>query len=332
MFKLYIDILLIITVIILVSFIVFGRSWRVLSSKIFFLISGLLLILSGILLFLTIKNFNNKPTAVEKNQVKQVEAKSSYIHKKTLIVGTSASLYPWNFKGKNGKLRGFQVDLIKKAAILMGKKVVFKVMPYKQLYQALKEGKIDIISDITPFKFYPLENKVEENIDNNTHSYTFSINYANIPVVFFGRNKYLIKNSHNNIKKLESLIKDQKISVQVYTPFYSYVKSFANAQNIVSTKTGNDTINKVVDGKCSVGIIDYYSIKSYLLTHKHSKIYIYKPFIINKEDISPLKLSFALNNEDPELKKQFDIALLVLKRKGKISTLSVKYFNNDITL
>ena len=61
-----------------------------------------------------------------------------------LRVGVSP-FTPWVFKGKNGKLVGFEIDVAKKLARDMGVSAKFISYDWEKLIPALKGGQIDII-------------------------------------------------------------------------------------------------------------------------------------------------------------------------------------------
>ena len=69
---------------------------------------------------------------------------SVFRQEKTLRVGVSPNYPPLTFM-KDGRLAGFEIDLIKKIARNSGRKIEFKTMPFTQLRRALLEKKIDLV-------------------------------------------------------------------------------------------------------------------------------------------------------------------------------------------
>ena len=70
--------------------------------------------------------------------------------KTTLKVGANVGNVPWEFEDKNGKLVGFEIDLVNEIAKRMGKKVDFINTPFTGLFPAVLSNRIDAaVSSIT---------------------------------------------------------------------------------------------------------------------------------------------------------------------------------------
>ncbi len=68
----------------------------------------------------------------------------------TLKVGANVGNVPWEFEDKNGKLVGFEIDLVKEVAKRVGKKVEFVNTPFTGLFPAVLSNRIDAaVSSIT---------------------------------------------------------------------------------------------------------------------------------------------------------------------------------------
>jgi len=67
-----------------------------------------------------------------------------------LRVGISGSQPPLNMHGADGKLRGFEVDIIRALAESMGLRLRFVTQPFAELLPALEKGQVDlVISGVT---------------------------------------------------------------------------------------------------------------------------------------------------------------------------------------
>ena len=62
-----------------------------------------------------------------------------------LVVGTAASMPPFNMTTKEGKIIGFEPDLAQSLASAMGVKLKLESMPFADLIPALEAGKIDMV-------------------------------------------------------------------------------------------------------------------------------------------------------------------------------------------
>lgn len=65
--------------------------------------------------------------------------------KNVLIVGTCADFAPFTFV-ENGKIKGFDIDLINEIATRLDKKIVIKNMPFGTLLPSLQLGSIQVIA------------------------------------------------------------------------------------------------------------------------------------------------------------------------------------------
>ena len=62
-----------------------------------------------------------------------------------LVLGTSANMEPMTFKQSDGTLAGLDIDLARLMANAMEVKLVTKVMPFKDLIPALRNGEVDVV-------------------------------------------------------------------------------------------------------------------------------------------------------------------------------------------
>ncbi|MFQ5993929.1 MAG: transporter substrate-binding domain-containing protein [Acidiferrobacterales bacterium] len=75
------------------------------------------------------------------------------LKKGTLTVGTAGNMPPLNMTTKSGNVIGIEADIAKWMAQAMGVKLQLETMPFAQLLQALKKGKVDLVMSgmtITP--------------------------------------------------------------------------------------------------------------------------------------------------------------------------------------
>ena len=63
----------------------------------------------------------------------------------TLRVGMSGSQPPLNFKSKDGKMKGLEVDLSRALASLMDVRLEIREKPFGELLGALDAGEIDMV-------------------------------------------------------------------------------------------------------------------------------------------------------------------------------------------
>jgi polar amino acid transport system substrate-binding protein len=65
--------------------------------------------------------------------------------KKELVVGTAASMPPFNMTTKDGQIVGMEIDLAKLIAGAMNVKLTLKTIPFNNLLPALEAGQVDMV-------------------------------------------------------------------------------------------------------------------------------------------------------------------------------------------
>jgi len=121
----------------------------------------------------------------------------------TLVVAVSADYPPFEFY-KDGKIVGFEIDLIKAIAKELNKEVVIKDMSFDSIIGALHSGRIDLaISNIA------ITNERKEKVD-------FTIPYYKTLSV-------MLVDSRSSVSKPEDLA-GQTIGTQTGTPYEKMIK------------------------------------------------------------------------------------------------------------
>jgi polar amino acid transport system substrate-binding protein len=194
-----------------------------------------------------------------------------------LRVGVSP-FTPWVFKGKDGKLVGFEIDVANKLSKDMGVTPKFISYDWEKLIPALNDGKIDIIiagMAITPQRAL----KVNFSLPYATSGISLATNIK--------RTKHI-----RSVEELNN--KTIKIGVVSETVSEGLAKRIFNKAMVVSFKKSNVAEEAIVNGK----------IHAYLETKPIPRfIALDHP---NKVDVplsQPLlatKAGFAINKSDPD--------------------------------
>lgn len=226
---------------------------------------------------------------------------------KTLKVGTTSQSYPNSFE-ENGKLVGYDVEVMEKVAKSLGYKVEWVKSDFAGLMGQLETGKIDTVANFVAVT------------DERKEKYNFSepYAYAGATIVTNKDNDYTdlkqLKGKtvsgvlgSNNIKNLEKF--DPKIKAKTY-----------------ETRDGamNDAIHKRVDG--------YVNSKPALLAEiEKGKLplkFVGDPFIY--EEVS---FPFVKNDKGADLRDEVNAELKKLREDGTLAKISKKYFaGEDITI
>jgi len=194
-----------------------------------------------------------------------------------LRVGVSP-FTPWVFKGKDGKLVGFEIDVAKKLSRDMGVVPKFISYDWEKLIPALNKGQIDIIiagMAITP----PRALKVNFSLPYATSGISLATNIE--------RTKH--------IKSVEELNRKAiKIGVISATVSEGLAKRIFNKATITVFKKSNNAENAIVSGKIHA-YLEAKPIPRFIALDHPGKVDV--PL---SEPLLATKAGFAINKGDPD--------------------------------
>ena len=194
-----------------------------------------------------------------------------------LRVGVSP-FTPWVFKGKNGKLVGFEMDVAKKLSKDMGVTPKFISYDWEKLIPALNAGKIDIIiagMAITPHRALKVN---------------FSLPYATSGISLATN---IERTKH--IKSVEELNRKAiKIGVISATVSEGLAKRIFSKASIMAFKKSKNAENAIVSGKIHA-YLEAKPIPRFIALDHPSKVDV--PL---SEPLLATKAAFAINKGDPD--------------------------------
>lgn len=291
-------------------------------KKVFVVLFIILIIMVALLVNILVKyskksNINNQNINYKSstNQESLLESDfQNYKNKKVVVVGVVTNVYPFIYKSKKGKVEGYNIELIKKAIRTMGKRSIIKeYSDAKSLYNALDNKEVDVIGN------FGIENK-------ESTKYKYSIKLMAPPLIIITNrlNKY-------KLQKPEDIIKNQEVFVQAYIDLknYEYSNKILSESKIKVVDSSYKVIDNINKNVYKFGIIDYSTFLNYKKTHKKVDLIQVGPLM---ESELTKGISFVINKDSFTLGKQLDITLSFLKNNGYISSLSLKYFNQDVNL
>jgi putative S-methylcysteine transport system substrate-binding protein len=223
--------------------------------------------------------------------------------KKVIRAGSTAQSYPNGYE-ENGKLVGYDVEVLEKAAANLGYEVEWVKSDFAGLMGQLETGKIDTVAN---FVAVTAERK---------EKYNFSEPYA-----YAGAT--IVTHKDNDYDSLEDL-KGKTVSGVLGS---NNVKNLENFDSEIIPKTYetrdgamNDAINKRVDG--------YVNSKSSLIAEIAKGDlplkFVGDPFVY--EDVA---LPFVKNEKGEQLSEEFNAEIKKLREDGTLTELSKKYFSNE---
>ncbi|WP_290371436.1 transporter substrate-binding domain-containing protein [Paenibacillus sp. JJ-223] len=239
-------------------------------------------------------------------------ANSSQGTVKKIIVGTGTQFPNVCFIDENGKLTGYDVELIREIDKRLPEyEFEFSTMEFKNLLLSLETKKIDIIA-----------HQMEVNEERQA-KFLFNDEAYNI-----FPNKVVVSEKNQDVKSIDDL-KGKKLIVGATSNAAVLAEKWNaehdNAIDIVYSGAGEDTITQIKTGRVDATIstpfaIDYQNkavdaqLKTVGDTLSNSKVY----FILNKDEV--------------ELKSKIDEALKSIKEDGTLSKLSTEWLGADYTV
>lgn len=230
-------------------------------------------------------------------------------NEKVLRAGCTGQSFPNSYMD-NGKLVGFDVEVLNTAAGNLGYKVEWTTIDFAGVMGQLDSGKLDTVANavsITPVR--------EE-------KYVFTQPYSH------NGTQFVTRKDNDQINKVEDLFGKTVSGVAGSNHLKSVAKVFPNGEiNIrtYETRDGaqNDLINGRVDGYVNARAALIAEIKKGDLPLK----LVGNPIVLSSEGFPFSKTT----DRGKKLREEFNAELGRMKENGTLKNISLKYFNEDIT-
>lgn len=225
-----------------------------------------------------------------------------------LHVGATGQSYPFAYK-ENGKLTGFDVDVMTAVAKKLDMKLDWKLLEFSGLMGELQTGKLDTIS-----------NQVAVT-DERKQTYNFTKPYA------YAGTQIVVKKDNNDIKSVADL-KGKTVAAVLGSNHAKNLESKDSDHkiNIKTYETQEGTLKDVAYGR-----VDAYVNSRSVLIAQIKKTGL--PLKLAGDPIVYEQVAFPFPKDDShdKLRKKVDQALDELRKDGTLKKLSEKYFKEDIT-
>jgi signal transduction histidine kinase/ABC-type amino acid transport substrate-binding protein/ActR/RegA family two-component response regulator len=219
--------------------------------------------------------------------------------KSMIIVGGDNEFPPYEFL-ENGEPAGFNIDLIRAVADIMGLDVEIRLGPWNETKKDLEQGKIDVISGMV---YSEERDKI----------FNFSVPHTMIFPSLFVR-------SDSTIQTLAD-IEGKEIIVQEGDIMQDFLRKEYPAVRIVPVTHHPEALKLVASGKHHgalqpSGLHRYYTADTSVLDSLR--------FV--KIDLPPLRYCFAVTKENSVLLYKLDQGLILLKSTGSYQKIYEKWF------
>ena len=219
-----------------------------------------------------------------------------------LFVGTDTAFVPFEYKGKDGKYTGFDIDLWAEIAKRIGVEYELKPMDFNGLIPGLTTGNLDVALAAIFIK-----SAREEKID-------FSHPY------FRAGLKVMVPADNEDIKGPEDL-KGKVVAVKLGTATVEYVETLG-AKKLVKFHNIDQAYLEVATGGADAAMHDTPNVLYYIKTAGEGKVKAVGP------DVKAAQYGIAFP-QGSELRDKVNIALLQMMEDGAYADLYRKWFNAD---
>lgn len=216
---------------------------------------------------------------------------------KKLYVGTNAEFEPFEYL-KDGKIVGFDIDLIEEVGKLIGKEIEIKNLAFDGLLPALQSKKIDlVIAGMTA-------------TDDRKKFVNFSDTY-------YSSEQMIMLNTETDIdvKSFDDLSGKQVGVVLGFTGDIA-VSKIEGAKVVRFNGTG-EAVMALKSKRVDVIVLDAEPAKKYAAQNKE--------MAIKETEVAKEEYAIALRKDDNELLEEINKALTTLKENGKYEELMKKY-------
>lgn len=223
-----------------------------------------------------------------------------------LKVGVEGTYPPFNYRGANNQLEGFDIDVAKAVAGKLGVKADFVTTEWSGIIAGLQAGKFDVIVNqvaVTPQR--------KQALDFST------------PYVYSAAQLIQRKDDKREFQSLEAL-KGHKLGVSLGSNYNDLAKSVAGIE--VKTYPGApEYLRDLAAQRIDAALNDRLMI-SYLIKTSNLPL---RPGAVVQGANSDVAIPFRKGN--PKFAQAIDRALEDLRKDGSLTKLSEKWFGSDVT-
>lgn len=281
-------------------------------KKLSFKSVSLFFILLALTIFLAACGTTSSNTSKPTNGETASEKEDTKGEKKVLRVGTSGIYPPFVSQGKNGKLEGYDVEVLETVGKALGYEIEWTVAEFSGLFGMMDSGKIDTIANLITVT------------DERKEKYDFSSPYA------FSGATLVVKKDRQDINGLEDL-KGKSLGVLLGNNLHGYAEEWNKANgNEIIIKPYQDvsgTYNEVALGRIDA-FIDAKITAVSRIANEGLPLKLYsEEYLYEFEHAFP----FVRNNENKEFLQAFNAEIEKLSQNGTLKKLSDKWSEIDVT-
>jgi len=224
------------------------------------------------------------------------------------VIIVSANWAPYEFE-ENGEIKGISVDIVEEAFKRMGYKVTKKILPFSRAIELLKNGEIDMITDV-----------------KNTIKYQEIGIFSKEPIITTKTSLFV--KSDSNIKFDGNILDLKSYKIGVIRD-YTYGEAFDNAVKNKTIKVEEvddklQNINKLLDDRLDICIENRLVLLDALkATNNEGKLKELK----HEVNETPVYAWFSKKKNQSKMVDEFDQKLAEIKRDGTFERIYKSYID-----
>ncbi|WP_243372634.1 transporter substrate-binding domain-containing protein [Geotalea sp. SG265] len=218
---------------------------------------------------------------------------------RTIIVGGDRDYPPYEFIDKNGNPAGYNVDLTRAIAAVMGIKVAFRFGGWSEIRAALMDGQLDILQGIS----YS---------DERAKILDFSPPHTIIHHAIFARRETPVVSSVDGLRNKEVIVFRDGIMHEMLTG-----RGFAG--NLRTTDTPADALRMLASGQHDYAVVAILP-GMYLTRELHLS-----NLVPVSQSIAAQRYCYAVKKGDEELLTRFSEGLAIIRKTGQYQAIYDKW-------
>jgi polar amino acid transport system substrate-binding protein len=209
----------------------------------------------------------------------------------TIVIGGDRDYPPYEFLDKNNKPAGYNVDLTRAIADVMGMQVEFRFGGWSEMRNALMDGSVNVLQGIS----YS---------EDRTRTIAFSPPHTIINHAIFARRDTPPVNSIEELRGKEVVVFRDGI-------MHDYLTSLGLSRNLIMTDTPADALRLLASGKHDYAVLAMLPGMYIIREHKLSNL------VPVAKSISTQRYCYGVRKGNEELLARFNEGLAILKKTGR---------------
>jgi ABC-type amino acid transport/signal transduction systems, periplasmic component/domain len=244
------------------------------------------------------KSTSSSNTSSKENSLERVKKAGK------IVIGIDDTYPPMEFKDKDNKLVGYDIDMANEIAKKLGVKVEFVPTAWDGIFMALQSKKFDVIHSTVSIT------------DERKKTMIFTEPYI------YGGNAIFVKADNTTVNSQDDF-KDKIIGCQVGTTAQDVLSKMSGMKEVKKYNGMTEAFLDLKNGRIDAVVSDP-QVGDYYIASQKDKFKKIKS-LLNQEPIGA-----AFRKDDTDLRDGYQKAMDELKKDGTLSKLSEKWFGYDI--